>query len=178
MEQTLSADAHGTVGILPLEGILSREEVARTPRFVLVDGSNLYHALKGEGRRIDYRELRERLSEGEESLPLYFSYAPSPRASAKHRSFLRAIQGAGWRVVEAASSSGGYRKEKGLDVALALTLVYLASPGRTLVLVSGDGDFVPAVRAARSQGAEVVVASPLTAFSSQLAREADRVLLI
>lgn len=47
MEQTLSADAHGTVGILPLEGIVSREEVARTPRFVLVDGSNLYHASRG-----------------------------------------------------------------------------------------------------------------------------------
>jgi uncharacterized LabA/DUF88 family protein len=65
------------------------------------------------------------------------------------------------------------RGEKGIDVALAVDALQVALDGKIdiAVLVSGDGDFVPLVRALNKQGVRVMVRT-----SSSRGRMARRVL--
>lgn len=153
---------------------LSRPYIRPYKRVLLVDGPNLYFALKSEGRKLDFEKLkRSLLPEG--GLAVYFTFLPRRRR--EHESFLEVLRRQGWEVVLSPSPSR-WGKEKGVDITLGLTLVELAPHAEEIYLVSGDGDLIPAVRKARSLGTKVFVASPQGVLSQALVREADGVELL
>lgn len=66
-----------------------------------------------------------------------------------------------WHAFEDCSSCGArHPRQKGVDVELGLDLAELAASRglRRIVLVAGDGDFVPAVERARSHGVAIHLA--------------------
>ena len=48
----------------------------------------------------------------------------------------------------------------------------------TIIIVSGDADFIPAVERAHKKGIIVIVASFAISLSSKLAKKADKVILL
>lgn len=145
-------------------------------RVLLVDGPNLYFALKSEGRKLDFAQLkRSFLPEGEGSLALYFTFMPNKRR--EHESFLEVLRRQGWEVILSPAPSR-WGREKGVDITLGLTLAEIAPHAEEIYLISGDADLIPAVRKARSLGAKVFVASPQGVLSQALVKEADGVELI
>lgn len=158
--------------------IKSPQRAQKIGRAIVVDGPNLYFALKGEGRQIDYEALRQSLLGGEEGRAIYISFlSPDPQKAEKHRAFLEALRKKGWEVRQT-SEPARYGKERGVDVLVALALVELAGEAQEVCLVSGDKDLVPAVRAAQGLGARVVVAAPQGVIAQALAEAADEVRLI
>ena len=66
------------------------------------------------------------------------------------------------------------RGEKAVDVNLAIDLVMLRDIYDIAVIVSGDGDYVPAVQVAKNSGKKVVNISFLTREGKRLPRGAAR----
>lgn len=143
-------------------------------RALLVDGSNLYKALKDRGLLpVSMRALAEWLTPmGVDTRRFY----TAPFRG--HGGFLTALERSGW-AVRLARTRKAVRGEEGVDVALAVDLVLLAAMGvREVVLVSGDADLVPAVEAAKSLGARVVVAQFQDVLSRELVEAADELVLL
>ena len=69
------------------------------------------------------------------------------------------------------------RKQKGVDVQLAIDALRTAFSGnvRAIALVTGDADFAPLARAIRDAGPHVIVIAFEASLSESLRREADRV---
>lgn len=143
-------------------------------RVLQIDGSNLYHGLRlfRGGLRVDFGALRKRF---QPDRALYYN-VPGPGMG----KFLAAVKAAGFelRLGHLRSSPGG-RREKGVDVLLAVDMVTLAAQGASeIVLVSGDEDLVPAVQEARRLGARVVAASFQGTLARRLAEAVDDVVLL
>ena len=66
--------------------------------------------------------------------------------------------------------------EKGIDIALAIDMLSLGfhKAYDVAILVSGDGDFIPAVKVIKSLGLRVEVAMFRNALNPDLKRIADR----
>ncbi|MEN2983194.1 MAG: NYN domain-containing protein [Thermus sp.] len=143
-------------------------------RALLIDGSNLYFALLDQGLHpVNMRGLAEWLMpEGWEAARFYT--APFHG----HGRFLKALEAQGF-TLRVLGTRKAVRGESGVDVALAVDMVFMAAHGfRELVLVSGDEDLVPAVKAVRDLGARVKVAQFQGALSRLLVRAADEVVLL
>ncbi|WP_448377647.1 NYN domain-containing protein [Fervidobacterium sp.] len=141
---------------------------------VFVDGSNLYVELRRRGfLPVDMTALAWTLAGGR---PASMRFYTAPFAKG-HEAFTHTLQKKGWLVVEGRSTPRG---EKGVDVGLAVDLVLAAAGGLydRAVLISGDGDLVRAVEAARELGLEVVVAQFQDAIAQDLARVASEVRLL
>jgi len=141
---------------------------------IFVDGNNFYHGLRSVYKgNIDMLALARRLLGGDGDLHYYTAL---PDRESPHLGFLKALESQGWRVVKGRIKNG---REKESDVALATDLVLAAAQGlKRAVVVSGDADLAPAIRAARELGTRVEVASFLFGLSNELLREADEVVLL
>lgn len=158
----------------------------RTPRptervMVFIDGSNLYHVLTQICGRHDLRFGRfvEKLTAGRNLVRAYYynvrqDRAHSLTAAQDQDRFLASLD-----VIPYLETKLGIHKqrgvemvEKGVDVMIATDLVSGAfkSLYDTAILVSGDGDFFPAIEAVKDLGKHVEV----VAFEDNLSPEAER----
>ncbi|MCL5735490.1 MAG: NYN domain-containing protein [Actinobacteria bacterium] len=83
-------------------------------------------------------------------------------------------------VVHGLRGHGDQRKQKGVDVQLAVDALEAALSGAvgSIAIASGDGDFAPLAAAIRRAGPQVVVISFENALSNELRSAADRVILL
>lgn len=145
---------------------------------IFIDGSNLFYACKifSKDYEINLIKLREFLSEDRELLRAYFygSFNPQKQEQIKFHHFL---QENGFTVrVTPLRWRGDKFIEKGADVRLVTDMLTLGLRGAfdTVILVSGDSDFVDAVEEMKRAGIRVEVAMFEGAISSELRRRADR----
>ncbi|HEX8359848.1 MAG TPA: NYN domain-containing protein [Longimicrobium sp.] len=176
----------------------------------LSDGFNVYHSLdslgKMTGASVKWLDL-VRLCEGylqavrgglgervELARVHYFSalaehlIARKPDVVARHRTYIRALEGTGVRVrlshfkrkdvrCPACGTAFIRYEEKQTDVAMGLKLVEVLATDecQTAVLVTGDTDLLPAISAARRLFPErkTGVAFPFLRHSRELAKHAD-----
>ncbi len=80
----------------------------------------------------------------------------------------------GHRFFKASDETWG--KEKGLDVAMAVEMVTLAPIYEIAVVVSGDADFIPAIKAVKNQGRMVAVPRFLDLAGGEIAGQARSLL--
>ena len=159
-------------------------------RFALyIDGSNLYHTIRDLGLHVDYRRLLEyfrtkgwlvranyytALLEGEFTpdwlirLTDWLAYNGFTVITKRAKVFRRRL----------ADDSGGIHwasEVKGnVDIEMAVDMLTLAPYLDTIVLFSGDGDFVSLVEAAQRIGVRVVVISSERTSDSTVADELRR----
>lgn len=83
-------------------------------------------------------------------------------------------------VARGMKGQGDRRKQKGVDVKLAVDAMEAALLGAVpaIALASGDGDFAPLADAIRRAGPQVLVLSFEEALSNDLRAAADRVILL
>jgi uncharacterized LabA/DUF88 family protein len=148
---------------------------------VFIDGSNLYHVLTQICGRHDLRfgKFVEKLTEGRDLIRAYYynvrqDRAHSLTAAQEQDRFLASLD-----VIPYLETKLGIHKqrgvemvEKGVDVMIATDLVSGAFKNLydTAILVSGDGDFFPAIEAVKDLGKHVEV----VAFEDNLSPEAER----
>ena len=147
---------------------------------IFMDAENVIKAFREttdgiDGAYIDFGEMRNLLA-GDRDIrcsKAYGIYFPDTGVS----SGLRHIEGAGFDLE--LERFNGYC-QKGVDMSMGLDAVECAMTNDcdTILLVSGDGDFVPAARKAKNLGKRVQVAAFESVLSEDLAEIADEVILL
>ncbi|MCP6760899.1 MAG: NYN domain-containing protein [Fischerella sp. CENA71] len=161
---------------IPAIGKIAQSDRQNKPIRVaaFIDEGNIYHSAKEQGFEIDYAGLLEELKGNAPQIDAYI-YTGVDASKPKQREKLKHLQKLGYKpiskpVVRRANGS----KKANLDVELALDLVELANQYDTVILVSGDGDLIDAVRRVQRQKVQVEVVSFRSVTAVSLMRVADK----
>lgn len=134
---------------------------------VFIDGSNLYHDLINNFGKanLGFLAFANFLSRNNKLVKVYYYSAPinqrdNPEGYRRQQQFfssLSKIQRFEVKLGRLEKRSSGPPVEKGVDVTLAVDMVALAYSNvfDIAILVSGDADFVPAIRAVQDFGKKV-----------------------
>ena len=140
---------------------------------VLIDVQNLYHSAKNlYNARVNFKEILK-TSISDRSLIRVFAYVISTKTG-EEKPFFEALTRLGieTRVKELQEFYGGAKKAD-WDVGLVIDAIRIAPSVDTLVIVSGDGDFISLVEYLKNQGKRVEVAAFGKSTSSKLREVAD-----
>jgi len=140
---------------------------------VLIDVQNLYHSAKNlYNARVNFGEILK-TAVANRSLIRAFAYVVSTKTG-EEKPFFDALINLGieTRVRELQEFYGGAKKAD-WDVGIVIDAVRMASSVDTLVLASGDGDFISLIEYLRNQGKRVEVIAFGKSTSGKLIEEAD-----
>ena len=149
---------------------------------VFIDGSNLYHVMTQNLTRHDLRfgKFSEKLA-GTRSLvrTYYYNIRQNIRSDEQER-FLNSLYDTPYMEVRLGivKQRGQAMVEKGVDVMIAIDLLKFAYEDLydTAILVSGDGDFYPAIQAVKDLGKHVEIAGFDTNISPESSKISDLVI--
>lgn len=140
---------------------------------VLIDAQNLYHSAKNlYHSRVNFREVLK-LAVSQRKLIRAFGYVVRTKTG-EERPFLEALKRLGieTRIRDLQEFYGGLKKAD-WDVGIVIDAIRTASGVDVVVLVSGDGDFVPLVEYLKNQGKRVEVIAFGRSASLKLKEIAD-----
>ena len=140
---------------------------------VLIDVQNLYHSAKNlYNARVNFGEILK-TAVANRSLIRAFAYVVRTKTG-EEKPFFDALINLGieTRVRELQEFYGGAKKAD-WDVGIVIDAVRMASSVDTLVLASGDGDFISLIEYLRNQGKRVEVIAFGKSTSGKLIEEAD-----
>lgn len=166
------------------------EPISRFGRFaIFIDGSNLYHTIRDLGLHVDYKRLLEYFNERGWLIRAFY-YTALLEGDMTPDWLIRLTDWLaynGFNVVtkrakvfrrRVADDEGSYHwvsEVKGnVDIEMAVDMLSLAPHCDTIVLFSGDGDFVSLVEAVQRMGTRVVVISSEATQESTVADELRR----
>ncbi len=169
--------------------------MANTERVcIFIDGSNFYHCMRKDlgDMKIDFEKISQKLCGKDRKLiRTYYYNAPldmshdkeSYKKQQKFFSGLRNIPNFKLvlvRLQKRKVDGKTHYAVKGDDIHIAVDMVMLAQSNSydTAILVSGDGDFVPAVKAAQSFGKHIENAHFKSGHSWHLRQTCDRSVLM
>jgi len=140
---------------------------------VLMDIQNMYHSAKNiYGARVNFGEVLKSAVAGRKLIRAvaYVVQTETP----EEKSFFEALTNLGieTRVKDLQVFPGGMKKGD-WDVGLAIDAVKLAPQLDVLVLVTGDGDFIPLVEYLKNQGRQVELIAFSKSGSSKLIKIVD-----
>jgi len=140
---------------------------------VFVDVANLYYAARGQDVDVDYVALLKHATKGRDLIRAY-AYSGLDPENENQKKFLDFLSKNGYRVVaKDIRKFGDGRVKANLDIELVVDLFRLADRMDVAVIVSGDGDFAPAIRALQDEGVRCEVISFKPNTSSDLFAVAD-----
>lgn len=136
-----------------------------------VDGANLY---RKDGASINYRILRNFVSQERELLRCNAYVAVDPGNLKPVKGFISALRDIGFKVIEKewVRSIDG-RIKTNMDMELAIEVLAQSGNLDIIILASGNSDFVPLVRTAQNLGKRVEVIAFQDRVSFDLIKEAD-----
>jgi uncharacterized LabA/DUF88 family protein len=142
---------------------------------IFIDIQNLYHSARNlYGARVNYAELIKNLTDGRKLIRTV-AYVVSSDPQTGEELFFEALEKAGieLRSKEIQIFPDGTKKAD-WDVGMAVDAIRLANSLDVIVLVTGDGDFIPLVNYLKwGLGKAVEVAAFSKTASSRLKEEAD-----
>ncbi len=155
----------------------NKEIIVKNRVMVFIDGSNLYHVMTQNLTRHDLRfgKFSEKLA-GSRSLvrTYYYNIRQNIRSEEQER-FLKSLYDTPYMEVKLGivKQRGQAMVEKGVDVMIAIDLLKCAYEDLydTAILVSGDGDFYPAVQAVKDLGQHVEIAG----FDNNISPESSKI---
>jgi len=140
---------------------------------VLIDVQNLYHSAKNLYQaRVNFREILKLAVSGR-NLIRVFAYVVRTK-SGEEKPFFEALikLGIETRVRDLQEFYGGLKKAD-WDVGITIDAIKIAPSVDTIVLVSGDGDFLQLVEYLKNQGKRVEIIAFGRSASSKLREAAD-----
>jgi len=140
---------------------------------VLIDVQNLYHSAKNlYGARVNFREILKLAVSGR-NLIRVFAYVVRTK-SGEEKPFFEALTKLGieTRVRDLQEFYGGLKKAD-WDVGITIDAVRIAPDVDTIVLASGDGDFLQLVEYLKNQGKRIEVIAFGRSASARLKEMAD-----
>ncbi len=140
---------------------------------VFVDVANIFYAAKAAGIDIDYVTLLKAATAGRDFVRAY-AYTGLDPENENQRQFHSFLARSGYKVISKdIRKYGDGRIKANLDIELVVDMMKTARNLDIAVVVSGDGDFAPAIRAVQEQGVRVEVISFRGNTSSDLIEVAD-----
>jgi uncharacterized LabA/DUF88 family protein len=140
---------------------------------VFVDVANLYYSARGQEVDVDYVALLKAATKGRDLIRAY-AYSGLDPENENQRKFIDFLGKNGYKVVHKdIRKFGDGRVKANLDIELVVDLFRLAQRMDIAVIVSGDGDFAPAIRALQDEGVRCEVISFRPNTSSDLIAVAD-----
>jgi uncharacterized LabA/DUF88 family protein len=140
---------------------------------VFVDVANIFYAAKAAGVDIDYVTLLKSCTAGRDLVRAY-AYTGLDPENENQRNFHDFLRRHGYKVVSKDIRKYGDGKVKAnLDIELVVDMMKTARNLDIAIVISGDGDFAPAIRAVQEQGVRVEVISFRGNTSSDLIEVAD-----
>lgn len=143
---------------------------------IFVDVQNLYHSAKNLYHgRVNYQELIKNLV-GERELIRTMAYVVRSETAVGEASFFEALQKAGMELrLKDLQIFGDGMKKADWDVGMAVDAIRMASFLDVIILVTGDGDFIPLVDYLKwGMGRLVEVAAFDRSTNSMLKESADK----
>jgi uncharacterized LabA/DUF88 family protein len=140
---------------------------------VFIDTQNMYHSAKHlYGARLHFGKLVEEIVDGR-NLVRAFAYVARSK-NGDEKAFLGALESAGieLRIKDVIEFSSGERKAD-WDVGMTIDAVKFADRVDAVVLVTGDGDFVPLVEYLKGKGIIVEAAAFAESTSHSLKEAVD-----
>ena len=140
---------------------------------VFIDAQNMYHSARSLfGGRVNFKAVLH-TAVGGRQLIRAFSYVIRTKTG-EEKAFLEALEKAGieLRVKDLQEFYGGAKKAD-WDVGLAVDAVRTAEIVDTIIIASGDGDFIPLVEYLKNQGRRVEVMAFGKSTSGKLKEIAD-----
>jgi len=142
---------------------------------IFIDIQNLYHSVKHlYSARVNYRELIKELVAGRQVIRV-IGYVVKGETALGEASFFEALTKSGieLRIKDLQIFPGGVKKAD-WDVGLAVDAIRIANSLDVVILVTGDGDFLPLVEYLKwGLGKEVEVAAFGRSASAKLKEAAD-----
>jgi len=140
---------------------------------VFVDVANIFYAAKAAGVDIDYVTLLKSATAGRDFVRAY-AYTGLDPDNENQRNFHSFLARNSYKVVSKDIRKYGDGKVKAnLDIELVVDMMKTARNLDVAIVVSGDGDFAPAIRAVQEMGVRVEVISFRGNTSSDLIDVAD-----
>jgi len=144
---------------------------------IFIDVQNLYHSSKNlYNARVNYRELIKELVSGRQLIRAIGYVVKSDTAeSSPETTFFEALEKSGieLRMKDLQVYAGGFKKAD-WDVGMAVDAIRMASFLDVVILVTGDGDFLPLVEYLKwGLGREVEVAAFGRSASGKMKEAAD-----
>ena len=141
---------------------------------IFVDVANVFYAAKAAGVDIDYVTLLKTLTANRDLVRAY-AYTGLDPDNENQKAFHNFLARNNYKVVSKdVRKYGDGRFKANLDIELVVDLVRLAPKLDIAVVISGDGDFAPAIRAVQDMGVRVEVVSFRANTSSDLVEVADQ----
>jgi uncharacterized LabA/DUF88 family protein len=141
---------------------------------VFVDVANIFYAAKAAGVDIDYVTLLKSATAGRDLVRAY-AYTGLDPDNENQRNFHDFLRRSNYKVVSKDIRKYGDGKVKAnLDIELVVDMMKTARNLDIAIVVSGDGDFAPAISAVQEQGVRVEVISFRGNTSSDLIDVADQ----
>lgn len=140
---------------------------------VLIDVQNLYHSAKNlYGARVNFREILKTAVSGR-NLIRALAYVVRTKTG-EEKPFFEALTKLGIeiRIKDLQVFYGGLKKAD-WDIGIAVDAIRIAQSVDTIVLVSGDGDFLQLVEYLKNQGKRVEIIAFSHTTSSKLKETAD-----
>jgi uncharacterized LabA/DUF88 family protein len=140
---------------------------------VFVDVANIFYAAKAAGVDIDYVTLLKSATAGRDFVRAY-AYTGLDPENENQRQFHSFLARSGYKVISKdIRKYGDGRIKANLDIELVVDMMRMAQHIDIAVVVSGDGDFAPAIRAVQQLGVRCEVISFRGNTSSDLIDVAD-----
>ncbi len=143
---------------------------------VFIDVQNVYHSAKNlYNSRVNFKELLKTLV-AERELIRAMAYVVKSETALGEESFFEALRKTGLelRIKDLMIYAGGVKKAD-WDVGLAVDAIRMANFLDVVILVTGDGDFIPLVEYLKwGLGRQVEVAAFSRTVSSRLKESADK----
>lgn len=140
---------------------------------VLIDVQNFYHSAKNlYKRRVDFKEVLRVVIAGRQ-LIRSFAYVVRTETG-EEKTFFEALQklGVEMRVKDLQIFYGGAKKAD-WDVGITIDAVRLSKMVDVIILMSGDGDFIPLIDYLKNQGVQIEVVAFGKSASARVKEDAD-----
>ncbi|MBW4619383.1 MAG: NYN domain-containing protein [Cyanosarcina radialis HA8281-LM2] len=170
IQQTLSGIDRLSKAIDTTPKVVEPATKPRSGQSIFIDSANLDGASRALKIDIDYAKLKTLLSaaSGPVSLRFYIGEDPSNQLQ-KH--FFNRLRKLGYTVVPKTIVWQQGKPKANVDVDLAVDMIQLGMDCETVVLCSGDGDYLKAVNEVKKAGVKVVVVG-LGSQTSHLLKQA------
>lgn len=127
---------------------------------VYADCSNLYYTgLQKYGKKLDYRKAIEYIASLGE---VAGKYAYGAQTGDEARGFITSLKSSNWvcnfKTPKTYNNPNGIKRKADWDVGIAVDmLTHLIAEGETVVLLSADGDMLPALKVLKSRKIRILV---------------------
>lgn len=145
---------------------------------VYIDGGNLFKSSQELGIKIDFQAWQSVLSE--DAVRIKFKYYIGVSSQSHKQTFISYLEQLKYEVLQfpLLIRDNGTLKIVGDDVQMALDMRNEVKSGDRVILVTGDGDLIPAVKEVQRLGVPVTIVAKSDNLNRQLGDIADGIILL